>query len=187
MNPRLTRLLLPSIDAGTQTRIRAAAGTGIRPPDGFEHRLHGQPVAQAGAQPERRSRRRSVIRRRTRAGRSDVVLNTFDDLIVAVGRFSGSSRYRTDNISNARARGLELATTLPPAPGAVDLQARVTYTFLDSEILSVDRRRHRAAAVPRRPAAAPAATEPVGDGCERDARTMDRVDEERRAGPGARG
>ena len=34
--------------------------------------------------------------------------NSYDDLIVSVGRaFSGISRYRTDNISNARARGLE--------------------------------------------------------------------------------
>ena len=35
--------------------------------------------------------------------------NRYDDLIVAVGgSFADASRYRTDNISNARARGLEL-------------------------------------------------------------------------------
>ena len=67
-----------------------------------------------------------------------VFRNTFDDLIVAVGRFAQSSRYRTDNISNASARGLELAGTGRQRAAGIDLQARVTYTFLDSEILAVD-------------------------------------------------
>ena len=40
--------------------------------------------------------------------------NHYDDLIVAVGSFAGSSRYQTDNISNARASGLELAFTGAP-------------------------------------------------------------------------
>ena len=40
--------------------------------------------------------------------------NHYDDLIVAVGSFQGSSRYETDNISNARASGLELALHRPP-------------------------------------------------------------------------
>jgi vitamin B12 transporter len=64
--------------------------------------------------------------------------NAFDDLIVAVGRFIESSRYRTDNISNARARGLERASTLKTRARGFDVQGRLTYTFLDSEILAVD-------------------------------------------------
>jgi outer membrane receptor protein involved in Fe transport len=65
--------------------------------------------------------------------------NTFDDLIVAVGRFAQSSRFRTDNISNARASGLELSTTARQRTGGIDFTSRVTYTFLRSEILAVDR------------------------------------------------
>jgi outer membrane receptor protein involved in Fe transport len=63
--------------------------------------------------------------------------NRYDDLIVAVGgSFAGASRYRTDNISNARARGLELALAWRGPEG---LSARGSYTWLDSEVLDVDR------------------------------------------------
>jgi outer membrane receptor protein involved in Fe transport len=64
--------------------------------------------------------------------------NAFDDLIIAVGRFTESSRYRTDNISNARAQGLELSTTLRSRAAGFDVQGRVGYTYLDSEIRAVD-------------------------------------------------
>ena len=71
-----------------------------------------------------------------------VFTNHYDDLIVAVGSFSGSSRFRTDNISNARASGLELALTRArpgdAAGAAIDLAGRVGYTALDTEILAVD-------------------------------------------------
>jgi len=58
-----------------------------------------------------------------------------------VGSFSGSSRYQTDNISNARATGLELALTLRGRVrqwGGLDLTGRIGYTALDTEILAVD-------------------------------------------------
>jgi outer membrane receptor protein involved in Fe transport len=55
-----------------------------------------------------------------------------------VGRFVESSRYRTDNISNARASGLELATTLKTRAAGFDVQGRIAYTFLDSKVLAVD-------------------------------------------------
>ena len=61
--------------------------------------------------------------------------NTYDDLIVSVGRFSSSSRYTTDNIANARARGAELGLTVRPSGR---FSARAAYTFLDTEILAVD-------------------------------------------------
>jgi outer membrane receptor protein involved in Fe transport len=70
-----------------------------------------------------------------------VFFNNYDDLIVATGSFSGSSRYRTDNISNARARGLELAgTARARLRGLVrgTLQIRLGYTRLATEILAVD-------------------------------------------------
>ena len=106
-------------------------------------RVHRQPVAQARAQP-RASTPASI--RRSLGGRglveATVFFNNYDDLIVAVGSFNGSSRYRTDNISNARARGVEIAGTARAplgASGGASLQVRLGYTFLATEILAVDR------------------------------------------------
>jgi outer membrane receptor protein involved in Fe transport len=62
--------------------------------------------------------------------------NNYDDLIITVGTsLQGASRYQTDNISNARARGLELSGDARLARG---FTVRANYTFLDTEILSVD-------------------------------------------------
>jgi vitamin B12 transporter len=55
---------------------------------------------------------------------------------VSVGRsLRDASRYLTDNISNARSRGLELSGGLRPVSS---LDLRGSYTWLDSEILAVD-------------------------------------------------
>jgi outer membrane cobalamin receptor len=139
LNPRVAAAYYLRSAAGTQTKVRGAAGTGIRPPDGFDIAFTDNP----SLKPERSRSLEAGIDQSFVDGRALVEAtwfrNTFDDLIIAVGRFAGSSRYRTDNISNARARGLELATTTRERAGGVDLQARVTYTFLDSEILAVDR------------------------------------------------
>ena len=112
-------------------------------------RVHRQPVAEAGAQPQRRSGRRPGVRRRARPRRGDRVPQRYDDLIVAVGSFVEASRYRTDNIANARARGLELAGTARARIATatpVDLEWRVAYTFLDTR----DARRRSSAAMRRR-------------------------------------
>jgi outer membrane receptor protein involved in Fe transport len=61
--------------------------------------------------------------------------NRYDDLIVSVGSLRDVSRYRTDNVSNARARGIELGAAWQSARG---ISARVAYTFLDTEIRAVD-------------------------------------------------
>ena len=64
--------------------------------------------------------------------------NRYDDLIVAVSapRSPGASRYRTDNIANARAHGLEFGVALARVHGG--LAARGAWTWLDTEILGVD-------------------------------------------------
>ena len=62
--------------------------------------------------------------------------NDYDDLIVAVGRsFQNASQFRTDNISNARAYGLEFAFSARPV---ARLALRAAYTWLDTTIQSVD-------------------------------------------------
>jgi len=137
-NPRISAAyLLRGADGGNTTRLRASAGTGIRPPDAFEIAFTDNP----SLQPER-SRSFDAGIQQTLARGAVLVdatgfFNDYDDLIVAVGRsFRDASRYRTDNISNARSRGLELAAAFRPAP---PLDVRVSYTRLATEILSIDR------------------------------------------------
>ncbi len=120
----------------TMTRLRASAGSGIRPPDVFEIAFTDNPALQ----PERSRSFEAGVEQQFAGGA--LVLdaagfsNRYDDLIVTVGRALGdASRYRTDNISNARARGLELSARARLGRG---VDAGGTYTWLSTEILSVD-------------------------------------------------
>src|SRR5690606_30022768 len=62
--------------------------------------------------------------------------NSYDDLIVAVTQpLAGASRYRTDNIANARSSGLELGAGWRITEA---LAARASWTRLDTEVLGVD-------------------------------------------------
>lgn len=139
VNPRGAVAWLVRPEPGQSTKLRLAAGTGIRPPDAFEIAFTDNP----SLQPERSRSIEAGVDQAVAAGHALIEAtafrNTFDDLIIAVGRFQQSSRYRTDNISNARARGIELASTVRTRAAAVDVRGRVTYTWLDTEILAVDR------------------------------------------------
>jgi outer membrane cobalamin receptor len=138
-NPKIAAAYYLSTERGTETKIRGAAGTGIRPPDGFELAFTNNP----SLKPERSRSFEAGIDQGFGSGHGLLEAtwfhNRFDDLIVAVGSFTGSSRFITDNISNARAQGLELATTVRGRASGLDVRGRVGYTFLDSEILAVDR------------------------------------------------
>ncbi len=120
------------------TKIRASAATGIRPPDGFELAFTDNP----SLKPERSVSVEGAIEQALFEGRvlaeAIVFYNRYEDLIVAVGSFQQSSRYLTDNIANARARGLELGLGGGHRFGTVYLRGRVAYTWLDSEVLAVD-------------------------------------------------
>ena len=138
VNPKVTAaftLVPATTPRGASTRVRIAAGTGIRPPDAFEIAFTDNP----GLVPERsRSVEAGLVQ--TFAGgavQADATVfhNGYDDLIISVGRLTGSSRYRTDNIANARARGAEFA--LAWRPRAV-FAARGHYTWLDTDVLDVD-------------------------------------------------
>jgi outer membrane cobalamin receptor len=117
------------------TRIRAAAGTGIRPPDAFEIAFTDNP----GLEPERNvSVEGGLVQtwmRGSLQAEATFFHNRYEDLIVSIGRLASTSRYQTDNIANARARGAELAVAWRSSAA---LSARAHYTFLDSEILAVD-------------------------------------------------
>jgi outer membrane cobalamin receptor len=137
-NPRLAAAWYLGAKSPNATKLRASAATGIRPPDAFEIAFTDNP----SLKPERSRSFDAGVDQPLAAGRVLVQAtyfhNTYDDLIVAVGPFDGSSRYRTDNISNARAQGLELGSTLHGEARGTDLQAHIAYTFLDTEILAVD-------------------------------------------------
>lgn len=141
-NPKIAAAWFARSGSGTFTKLRAAAGTGIRPPDGLEIAFTDNP----SLQPERSVSVEAGIDQAFAGGRglieATAFQNRYDDLIVAVGSFIEASRYRTDNISNARARGLELAGTARARIAAatpIDLEWRVAYTFLDTKVLAVDR------------------------------------------------
>jgi outer membrane cobalamin receptor len=140
-NPRVSAAWLARGSGSDYTRVRGAVGTGIRPPDSFELAFTDNPELA----PERSLSAEVGVDRAFAAGHAlaeaTAFFNEYDDLIVAVGSFRGSSQYRTDNISNARANGLELALTLRgrvQGRRAVDLAGRIGYTLLDTEVLAVD-------------------------------------------------
>jgi len=118
------------------TRLRAAAGTGMRAPDALEIAFTDNP----DLQPERSRSVEAGVDQALLGDRLVVAAtafaNRYDNLIVAVGPVLGdASQYRTDNISNARSRGVETSAALRTPFG---LDVRATYTFLDTEILGVD-------------------------------------------------
>ncbi len=141
VNPRVGAAWFLRESNGTFTKLRASAGTGMRPPDAFEIAFTDNP----SLRPERSRSIEAGIDQALAEGRvafeATAFFNHYDDLIVAVGSFSRSSRYRTDNISNAQTRGLELtghARTRITLGVPVDLFFRSSVTLLATEILPVD-------------------------------------------------
>ncbi|HYE86520.1 MAG TPA: TonB-dependent receptor [Vicinamibacterales bacterium] len=131
VNPKLAA----SFAVRETTRLRGSFGTGIRPPDAFEIAF----TDNSGLKPERSRSGELGVTQTIASGAVQIdgtaFFNRYKDLIISVGRsFSGVSRWRTDNISNARARGAELS-----AAWRLDTRVSVrgNYTFLDSEILAV--------------------------------------------------
>ena len=138
VNPKLGASVLVAgapATARAWTRVRGSVGSGIRPPDAFEIAI----TDNSGLKPERSKSGEIGVTQALASGAiqldATAFINNYSDLIIAVGRsFSGVSRWRTDNISNARARGAEVSA----AWRVVHVSLRGSYTFLDSEILAVN-------------------------------------------------
>lgn len=126
----------PQADSAGWTRVHASGGTGIKPPTAFEIAFTDNP----SLKPER-SRSMDAGVEHAFAGGTVLIdatwfYNRYDQMIVTVGSsFAGASRYRSDNIANARATGLEFGATWRGPRG---FAARGTWTWLDTEILAVD-------------------------------------------------
>jgi outer membrane cobalamin receptor len=141
LNPKAAAAWFVRPGASSYTKLRAAIGTGIRPPSGFDLAFTDNP----GLKPERSFSAEAGVEQAMLGGgarfEATAFVNDYEDLIVAVGSFRESSRYTTDNISNARSRGIELGVTGRRRLGGsrtFDLYGRVSYTLLDTEILAVD-------------------------------------------------
>lgn len=124
-------------DASTGwTKIRAGAGTGIKPPTIFELGFTDNP----SLEPER-SRSVDAGIEHAFAGRALIAdatafFNQYDDIIIAIGIGQGSvSPFRTDNVANARASGIELGLRWQSAAG---VSLRAAYTLLRTQVLAVD-------------------------------------------------
>lgn len=118
------------------TRLRASAGTGIRPPDALEIAFTDNPHLK----PERSRSVEGGVEQDFAGGAivtgATVFSNRYEDLIVAVGPdLHDASIFRTDNISNARSRGVELWASARTRWG---LDVRAGYTYLDTAILAVN-------------------------------------------------
>jgi outer membrane receptor protein involved in Fe transport len=118
------------------TKIRGGAGTGIKPPTVFELGFTDNP----SLKPER-SRSFDAGIEHAPAGTPVVFevtgfFNQYDDLIVSVGAgIADASDFRTDNVANARAGGLESAVRWISPAG---LSIRGSYTYLRTRVLDVD-------------------------------------------------
>lgn len=137
-NPKIavSYLMPTSLGATSPTRLHASAGTGIRPPDAFEIAFTDNP----NLKPERTRSVDAGIEQQLRGGAfaigATAFMNRYDDLLITVGRsLLAASHYKTDNISNARASGLELSAA---ARLSAALTLRGSYTLLNTDILSVD-------------------------------------------------
>ena len=164
VNPRLAGAWIVHSRGADYTKIRAAAGTGISPPDGLSSRLYQQPGAEARAQPQR-GKPGSIMRSAavTQMPRRRCSPYFYVDLIVAVGpsRVRAATRPTT---SPTRARPASRAVTLrggrvTTVGRPADLAGRIGHTprsptprSLPSIRTMTRRRRSRSRPLLRRPA-----------------------------------
>ncbi len=118
------------------TRVHATFGTGIRPANGFELAYTDNP----NIRPERTVSFDAGIEQRLFENRLSLEAtwfrNEYDDLIVSLGgALAALSRWRTDNISNAVARGAEFETRVRPARW---LYFSGQYTWQQAQLRALD-------------------------------------------------
>ena len=167
VNPRAAVAWFVRPGAANYTKLRGAVATGIRPPDGFELAFTDNPALK----PERSFSTEAAIEQAFAGGRGRfeavAFYNEYRRSDCHRWIFQDSSRFQTDNIANARARGIELGLTgrhRLNAPRAIDVHGRVAYTFMDTDILAVDGDDCATTVRGRRPAAAPSSASVVAGG-----------------------
>lgn len=95
-------------------RLHGGYGAGMRAPGAFEMAFTNNP----GLKPETSRSLEAGLETGWLGGRlvADALYfrNTYDDLIVTVGRVAGTTAFRSDNISNARSEGVEASLSFRP-------------------------------------------------------------------------
>jgi outer membrane receptor protein involved in Fe transport len=119
------------------TRLHTSAGTGIRPPSGFDLAFDNN---NPHLKPERTASFDLGVEQRLFHNHVSLdatyFYNRYYDLIVVLGgSLTHLSSFKSDNLANSRAQGAEFAVRLRPARW---ISVAGTYTFLDSEILSLN-------------------------------------------------
>ena len=118
------------------TRLHASAGTGIRPPSGFDLAFTNNP----NLKPERTASADAGIEQRLFHNRVSLdatyFYNRYYDLIVSLGgSLANLSSYQSDNLANSQAQGGEFAVRFRPARW---ISLSGSYMLLDSKILSLN-------------------------------------------------
>ena len=133
VNPKISiAYVLPTL-----TRVHASFGTGIRPPSGFDLAFTNNP----GLRPERTASFDAGLEQRWFHDHLSLegtyFYNRYYDLIVSLGgSLANLSSFQSDNLANSRAQGAEATARWRPAR---QFSLRASYTYLDSQILALDK------------------------------------------------
>jgi outer membrane cobalamin receptor len=131
----------PKVAAGysfaSATRVHASAGTGIRAPGGYDLAFTTNPdlrpeqtVSVDGGISQSLAQERIILD-------ATYFYNRYRDLIVSLGgSLTSLSAFTSDNLANARSRGLELSAQARPYRWA---SLAMNYTYLDTTVLALDR------------------------------------------------
>lgn len=139
-NPRISAAYFLRRSAASRAfnyaKLHGSFGTGIRAPNGFELAFTSNPELR----PERARSFDAGVETSWWHGRSVVDFTYFfnhyqDQIVTLSGDLRRLSTFSSDNLGNSRAQGIELTLSLRPTSG---IQFGGQYTFLDSEIRSLD-------------------------------------------------
>jgi outer membrane cobalamin receptor len=132
LNPKISGVyMLPG-----NVRVHASFGTGIRPPGGADLAFTDNPRLR----PERTESYDAGVEQQFWNGRTSIdatyFRNRYRDMIVGLGgTLTAVSRFQSDNVANALAKGVELSARVRPLTWVL---LSANYTWLESEALSLD-------------------------------------------------
>ena len=138
-NPRVSAVAyLTAPSSERTTRVRAGFSTGIKPPTAFELSSTDNP----SLKPERNRSGEIALEQSFARGAVNLAAtafwNRYDDLIISVQFLAGGGPYRSANLSNSKAQGLELSAEARGTGSWAGLAVRGGYTWLETEILAAD-------------------------------------------------
>jgi outer membrane cobalamin receptor len=140
VNPRISAAYIAHDDNSDsifgRTRIHGSYGTGIRPPDVYNLAFTNNPALK----PEQSSSFDAGFEQGFFSSHAIADFTYFysrfhDQIVTLGGSLTNLSSYRSDNLNNSRAQGVEITFRVRPIQS---LELSGQYTFVDSEILALD-------------------------------------------------